>query len=51
MNKPLFCRCNMGSDRVEPPFNDGTILSIDCIAVEDECSSPPAQRTELDCLI
>ena len=41
----------MGSDRVEPQFNDGTILSIDCIAVEDEYSSTPAQRTELDCLI
>ena len=29
----------------------GTILSIDCIAVEDEYGNTPAQRAELDWLL
>ena len=30
---------------------DGTTLAIDCIAVEDEYGSTPAQRAELDWLL
>ena len=51
MNKLLSCRYNMDTNRVEAQFNDGTILSIDCIAVEDEYSITPAQRAELDWLL
>ena len=51
MNKLLSCRYNMDTNRVEAQFNDGTILSIDCIAVEDEYSNTPAQRAELDWLL
>ena len=47
MNKLLSCRYNMDTNRVEAQFNDGTILSIDCIAVEDEYSNTPAQRAEI----
>ena len=51
MNKPLSCRYNMDSYRVEAWFEDGTILAIDCIAVEDEYGNTPAQRAELDGLL
>ena len=51
MNKLLSCRYNMDTNRVEARFADGTILSIDCIAVEDEYSNTPAQRAELDWLL
>ena len=44
MNKLLSCRYNMDTNRVEARFEDGAILSIDCIAVEDEYGNTPAQR-------
>ena len=51
MNKLLSCRYNMDTNRVEARFEDGTILSIDCIAIEDEYGNAPAQRAELDWLL
>ena len=51
MNKLLSCRYNMDTNRVEARFEGGTILSIDCIAVEDEHGNTPAQRAELDWLL
>jgi len=51
MNKRLSCRYNMDTNRVEAWFEDGTILAIDCIAVEDEYGNTPAQRAELDWLL
>ena len=51
MNKLLTCRFNMDTNRVEARFEDGTTLAIDCIAVEDEYGSTPAQRAELDWLL
>ena len=51
MNKLLSCRYNMDTNRVEARFEDGTTLSIDCIAIEDEYSNTPAQRAELDWLL
>ena len=48
MNKLLSCRYNTDSNRVETRFEEGTTLSIDCIAVEDEYGSTLAQRAELD---
>ena len=36
---------------METRFEDGTTLAIDCIAVEDEYGSTPAQRAELDWLL
>ena len=41
----------MDTNRVEARFEGGTILAIDCIAVEDEYGNTPAQRTELDWLL
>ena len=51
MTKLLACRFNMDTNRVEARFADGTIIAIDCIAVEDEYGNTPAQRAELDYLI
>ena len=51
MNKRLSCRYNMDTNRVDSRFEDGTILSIDCIAVEDEYGNIPEQRAELDWLL
>ena len=51
MNKLLSCRYNIDTNRVETRFEDGTTLAIDCIAVEDEYGSTPAQRAELDWLL
>ena len=51
MMKLLSCRYNMDINRVEARFEDGTILSIDCIVIEDEYGNTPAQRAELDWLL
>ena len=51
MMKLLSCRLNMDTNRVEVRFEDGAILAIDCIAVEDEYGNTPAQRAELDWLL
>ena len=51
MNKPLSCRYNMDTNRVEARFADGSAVAIDCIAVEDEYGTTPAQRAELDWLL
>ena len=51
MNKLLSCRYNMNTNWVEARFEDGTIVALDCIAVEDEYGNTPAQRAELDWLL
>ena len=51
MNKLLSYRYNMDTNRVEARFEDGTTLSIDCTAIEDEYGNTPAQRAELDWLL
>ena len=51
MNKLLYCRYNMDTNRVEARFEDGSAVAIDCIAVEDEYGNFPAQRAELDWLL
>ena len=51
MNKLLSCCFNMDTNRVEARFEDGTTVAINCIAVEDEYGTTPAQRAELDWLL
>ena len=51
MNNLLSCRYNTDTNRVEAWFEDGTILAIDGIAVEDEYGNTPAQQAELDWLL
>ena len=51
MMKRLSCHYNMDTNRVEARFEDETVLSIDCGAVEDEYGNTLAQRAELDWLL
>ncbi len=51
MTKLLSCRYNMDTNRVEARFEDETVLSIDCAAVEDEYGNTLAQRAELGWLL
>ena len=51
MNNLLPCRFNMDTSRVEARFEDGTIVALDCIAVEDEYGNTSTQRAELDWLL
>lgn len=51
MNKILSCEFNMDTACVELRFADGTMLSIDTIAVENEVANNMFQRSELDYLI
>ena len=47
MMQLLSCRYNMDTNRAEARFEDGTTLSIDCIAIEDEYGNTLTQRAEL----
>ena len=51
MSKILSCEFNMDTACVELHFTDGTMLSIDTIAVESEVADNMLQRSELDYLI
>ena len=47
----LFCEFNMDTACVELKFADGSMISIDCTAVEDEVAKNMRQRSALDYLI
>ena len=47
----LSCKFNMDTACVELKFADGSIISIDCTAVEDEVAKNMRQRSELDYLV
>ena len=51
MTNLLSCRYSMDTNWVEARFEDGTTLTIDCIAIEDEYGNTSAQRAELDWLL
>ena len=51
MGKLLSCEFNMDTVCVELKFADGSMISIDCIAVEDEVVKDIYQLSELDYLI
>ena len=51
MRKILSCEFNLDTARVELCLEDGTLLSIDCTAVENELANSMYQRSELDWLI
>ena len=51
MNKFLSCEYNMDTACVELKFADGSMISIDTIAVENEVADNMYQRSELDYLI
>ena len=51
MSKLLSCEYNMDTACVELKYADGTLISIDTIAVENEVADNMYQRSELDYLI
>ncbi len=51
MRKILSCEFNLDTACVELRLENGTLLSIDCTAVENEVANSMYQRSELDWLI
>lgn len=51
MRKILSCEFNLDTACVELIMEDGTLLSIDCTAIENEVANSMYQRSELDWLI
>ena len=51
MKKLLSCEFNMDTACVELKYEDGTLISIDCIAVENQVTRNMYERSELDYLI
>ena len=51
MEKLISCEFNIDTACVELRFIDGSMISIDCTAVEDEIAHTIRQRSELDWLI
>jgi hypothetical protein len=51
MRKIISCEFNMDTACVELRLDDGTLLTIDCTAVENEVANSMYQRSELDWLI
>lgn len=51
MRKILSCEFNLDTACVELRLDDGTLISIDCTAVENEMENSMYQRSELDWLI
>lgn len=49
--KILSCEFNIDTTCVELKLADGTMISIDCTAVENEVADNMYQRSELDWLI
>ena len=51
MKRLLSCSFNMDTSCVEARFTDGTIIAVDCKAVETALDANTLQRSELDWLI
>lgn len=51
MKRLLSCEFNMDTACVELKFSDGSMISIDCTAVENEVADNMYQQSELDWLI
>ena len=51
MDRLISCEFNMDNACVELKFLDGSMISIDTIAVENEVADNMYQRSELDWLI
>ncbi len=51
MKKLLSCEFNIDTACVELKYDDGSMLAIDCSAVENELDASMLQRGELDWLI
>ena len=50
-NRIKTCEFNIETARVEVKLTDGSMVSIDCITVENEYANNMYETSELDCLI
>ena len=51
MTKLLSCKYNIDTACVELKYDDGSMISINCTAVENELDASMLQRGELDWLV
>ena len=51
MKKLISCEFNIDTACVELKYDDNSMISIDCTAVENELDASMLQRSELDWLI
>ena len=51
MKRVVSCEFNMDTGCVEAKYEDGSIIAINCTAVENQIANNMYQRTELDWLI
>ena len=51
MKTLLSCEFNMDAGCVELRYSDGSMISIDCTAVQDEVANSYFRRSDLDWLI
>lgn len=51
MNKLIKCEYNMDTACVELCYSDGSMIAVDCLAVENEYACCLSHITELDYLI
>ena len=51
MKKLISCEFNIDTACVELKYSNGSMISINCTAVEDEVANNRFQRSELDWLI
>ena len=51
MNKVISCKYNIDSGCVELRMTDGSMIAINCTAVENEVADNRFERSELDYLI
>ena len=51
MNKIISCEFNIDSGCVELIYADGSMIAIDCTAVENSIETTINGRSEMDCLI
>ncbi len=51
MRKLISCAYHEDSQTVELRYTDGTLIDIDCMAVEDEVAQNMYERSELDYLL
>ena len=51
MKKLISCKYHEDSQTVELLYTDGTLIDIDCMAVEDQVTRNMYERSELDYLL
>ena len=51
MNRIVSCEFNMDTGCVETKYDDGSMIAINCTAVENQIADNMYQRAELDWLI